>query len=105
MTTVNPLELRSLLQSQPSMVLLNVRPADTDMQDCLPRSLHVPLSDLEARAATLLPDKDASIALYGADLTCEASTKGSLMLEKLGYKNIYNFTAGLKAWKEAGFSH
>jgi len=103
MITINAQELKELLAAWPGMALLNVRPADTDLQDELPGSQHIPLAEFELRAQELPPDKDAVIAVYDLNLTCEASTKAGDILEKFGYRHIYNFTDGVKGWKDAGF--
>lgn len=103
MITVNAAELRDLLARHRGMALLNVRPAPMTTEGFLPGSWHVPLAGLKARAPELLPDKGAPIALYGTDLTCETSTHAADTLEKLGYTQVYNFTAGLKGWRDGGF--
>jgi rhodanese-related sulfurtransferase len=103
MITVSAQELKDLLERFPGMVLLNVRPIGTLLESQLPGSVRVPQVELEAKADALLPDKTVVIAVYGADLNCEASSKAATTLEKLGYKYIYNFMVGLKGWKEAGF--
>lgn len=104
MITVNAGELKDLMETRPGLALLNVRPAGTFSEGQVPGSMHVPQAELESRAKALLLNKDALIAVYGSDITCEASTRAAQILEKLGYKNIYNFSAGLKGWKDAGFT-
>ena len=102
MITVTALELKALLDAQPGMALFNVRPMATASEGQIPGSRQLPQAEFEGRILAMLPDKNALVAVYDADLTCEASTRAATSLEKLGYKQVYNFSAGLKGWKEAG---
>jgi rhodanese-related sulfurtransferase len=103
MITINAIELKIILDGQAGLQLLNVRPADTFSQQCLPGSLRLPLAELKAGAEAMLADKGALIAVYDSDLTCEDSTRAARVLESLGYTNVYDFSSGLKGWRDAGF--
>jgi rhodanese-related sulfurtransferase len=104
MITIHAAELHAMLQARPATTLLNVRPRDTPSDELLPGSQHVPLAGLKERVEALAPDKGADVVVYGADLTCEASTQAADILEGLGYTHVYNFMGGLKSWKDAGFA-
>lgn len=49
------------------------------------------------------PDKDKIIVVYCGFVKCTRSHNGAVWAKKLGYKNVYRYPGGIKAWKEAGF--
>ena len=50
------------------------------------------------------PDKDRLIVFYCGFTKCTRSHNGAMWAKKLGYKNIYRYPGGIKAWAEAEFS-
>ncbi len=48
-------------------------------------------------------EKDDEIVVYCHDEECRASPIAAEKLEKMGYENVYDFTAGKQAWREAGY--
>ncbi len=57
-------------------------------------------SDLEK---LLGPDKDRLIVFYCGFVKCTRSHNGAMWAVKLGYKNVYRYPGGIKAWDEAGY--
>jgi thiosulfate/3-mercaptopyruvate sulfurtransferase len=49
------------------------------------------------------PDKDRSVVFYCGFVKCTRSHNGAMWAKKLGYKNVYRFPGGIKAWDEADF--
>lgn len=47
--------------------------------------------------------EDDQIVVYCHDEECRASPIAAEKLEKMGYKNVYEFSGGKAAWKEAGY--
>ena len=47
-------------------------------------------------------DKDRTIVVYCGFVKCDRSHNGAMWAVKLGYKNVYRYPGGIKAWKEAG---
>jgi rhodanese-related sulfurtransferase len=101
--TVNALELNALMEQEPALALLNVRPTGTAHEGWLPGSRHLPQAEIALRAASLLPDKEQPVAVYGADIACEAASRAAATLEQMGYRRVYELSSGLKGWKQAGF--
>lgn len=63
-------------------------------------AVHVPLSQLKERAATLSLDKSKPVVVY-----CARGQRGPMAasdLKAAGFTQIYNLTGGFKAWTEAG---
>jgi thiosulfate/3-mercaptopyruvate sulfurtransferase len=49
------------------------------------------------------PDKDKLIVIYCGFTKCTRSHNGAMWAVKLGYKNVYRYPGGIKAWDEAGY--
>jgi rhodanese-related sulfurtransferase len=63
-------------------------------------AVHVPLSQLRERAASLALDKSKPIVVY-----CARGQRGPMAasdLKAAGFTQIFNLTGGFKAWTEAG---
>ena len=50
------------------------------------------------------PDKDRLIVFYCGFVKCTRSHNGAMWAVKLGYKNVYRYPGGIKAWDEADFT-
>ena len=68
----------------------------------LPGALHLPLDELESRAASVLPDKDAEVIVYCASASCRNSDAAARRLGLLGYHNVAVYTGGKQDWQDAG---
>ncbi|CAG0965072.1 thiosulfate sulfurtransferase [Burkholderiales bacterium] len=66
----------------------------------LPNAVHIPLSQLESRAAELAPMKSRPVIAYCA--RGQRSRGAGSALEKAGFKDIYHLTGGVAAWRSAG---
>ncbi|MFA4901520.1 MAG: rhodanese-like domain-containing protein [Desulfobaccales bacterium] len=49
------------------------------------------------------PDKDKTLVFYCGFVKCTRSHNGAMWAVKLGYKNVYRYPGGIKAWAEAGY--
>jgi thiosulfate/3-mercaptopyruvate sulfurtransferase len=49
------------------------------------------------------PDNDRLIVFYCGFVKCTRSHNGAMWAVKLGYKNVYRYPGGIKAWDEAGY--
>ena len=57
----------------------------------------------QAELAKLLgPDNDRLIVIYCGFPKCTRSHNGAMWALKLGYKHVYRYPGGIKAWVEAG---
>ena len=68
----------------------------------LPGALHLPLDELESRAASVLPEKDAEVIVYCASASCRNSDAAARRLGLLGYRNVAVYTGGKQDWQDAG---
>jgi thiosulfate/3-mercaptopyruvate sulfurtransferase len=49
------------------------------------------------------PNKDRLIVIYCGFTTCTRSHNAAMWAVKMGYKNVYRYPGGIKAWDEAGY--
>lgn len=49
------------------------------------------------------PDKNRLIVVYCGFTKCGRSHNGAMWAVKLGYKNVYRYPGGIKAWMEANY--
>lgn len=69
----------------------------------IPGAMSLPWSKFRKMDASALPkDKDALLVFYCGGLKCPLSHKSAWKAEKLGYKNIYVYAAGMPDWKKNG---
>jgi thiosulfate/3-mercaptopyruvate sulfurtransferase len=57
----------------------------------------------EAFLKVLGPDKEIPVVIYCGFVKCTRSHNGAMWAVKLGYKNVYRYPGGIKAWKEADY--
>jgi rhodanese-related sulfurtransferase len=67
----------------------------------LPGALHLPLKQLNGRAAEAL-DKARPVIAYCWDALCDMSPRAAWRLERLGLNPVYVFEAGKVDWMAAG---
>lgn len=81
-------------------LLLDVREDKEFEGGKLPDAVHIPLSQLDARAAELAKLSGRPVVVYCSRGQRSRSAAGALA--KLGFAEIYLLHGGLKAWKDAG---
>ena len=99
--TITRAELRDLIE-QDAVTVVEALPASYYEDAHLPGAINVPHTEVRTLAPELLPDKDAPIVTYCADLACPNSGLAAQVLGKLGYTNVRAYAAGKQDWKDAG---
>lgn len=79
---------------------IDVRSAAEYEDGHAPKTINLPLDSLEQNLAKL----DKSKPVYVICQTGRRSQKGAEILEKNGFKDLYNIEGGTSAWKSAGFA-
>jgi rhodanese-related sulfurtransferase len=81
--------------------LIEVLPKADYQQAHLPRSLNIPVDDLEVMVPRFFHDWYEDIVVYskGSD---DLSKKAAELLVRLGYRNVKNYAEGKSGWIEAG---
>ncbi len=111
---VDTAELKKWMDEKKPMLVIDTMPFEASY-----KKEHVPgaaqmefpipeLTALEAKQQADLqkllgPDKDRLIVFYCGFPKCTRSHNGAMWAVKLGYKNVYRYPGGIKAWAEAGY--
>ena len=88
-------EARKLMDSEKDRIILDVRSREEYDQGHIPGAILIPDTEIEAKAADLLPDKDQLILVYGR--SGRRSKLAAQSLADLGYTNIREF-GGILDW-------
>ena len=94
---VSPAEATRLLNED--ALILDVREDKEWAAGHIPRSRHIPLSQLGERVGELEKYKDHPIVI-----NCQSGSRsahGCRMLKKHGFQKLYNLAGGLSAWQQA----
>lgn len=104
MKTITAQELKNRLDSGEETIVINTLSKDSYDQMHIPGSINIPTEEIDHRAAEELPNKNQEVVVYCASPTCQASPTAARKLEAMGYTNVLEYSGGLQAWEEAGYS-
>jgi len=93
---ISAAEAKKMLDENPNATLLDVRTEAEFKEKHIPRALLLPLNEVENKAATVLPDKNALILVY-----CRSGRRSNTaanLLISMGYTNVYDMEGGIIAW-------
>lgn len=97
--SISPNEAKQLIDSRKGLLLLDVRtPQELKQNGAIPGSRLVPLWAIFKNQLTLPKDKPIILVCAVGGRSYAAGR----MLKKYGYKEIYNLSGGITAWKKAG---
>jgi rhodanese-related sulfurtransferase len=85
-----------------SVVLLDTLPAGYYDRAHIRGALNLVEADVESMAPQLLPDRDAAIVTYCANISCGNSEAVAGRLRTLGYTNVRKYREGIEDWESAG---
>lgn len=96
---ISPKDLQEKLAGEGSgIVLLDVREHDEVAECRIPKSVHIPLADVNRRLKELDPQKE--IVVYCAAGVRSARAAG--VLDKAGFKKVKNLKGGIRSWAGSG---
>lgn len=81
--------------------LLEVLPRADFEKEHLPGAICIPLPDVREETVARL-DRDRPVVVYCYDYQCDLSPRGAVLLETLGFVDVYDYTASKVAWLAAG---
>ena len=94
--SISPQDAKAELDSDASIILLDVRNPHEHDASHIPNSILVPLNTLNADIHNHIPDKTRKIFVY-----CRSggrSKRAAYQLIDLGYTNVYDLLGGILAW-------
>lgn len=100
----DPADLAADRAAGAAPLVIDVRSDAAWTQGRIPGAVHVPNSDLAARAAEIAPDMSAAIVVYCWGPGCNGSTRGALTLASLGYTGVRELIGGYEYWAREGFA-
>ncbi|HET7400951.1 MAG TPA: rhodanese-like domain-containing protein [Usitatibacter sp.] len=95
---IGTLEATRLL-NQSGTLVIDVRDEKEYAAGHLPRARHVPLNELDKKAAELAKFKDKPVVL-----TCRSGPRAAAAaraLRRAGFANVYQLKGGIAAWQQA----
>jgi rhodanese-related sulfurtransferase len=96
-------ELKTRLDAGQAITLVEALPEFYYRKAHLPGALVLPHDRVDALAPALLPDKDATIVVYCANLACSNSAIAAERLATLGYRAVFEYAEGKQDWIDAGY--
>lgn len=102
MRTIERPAVKRMLDNKEATV---IEVLDQDQYDKfhLPGAINIPVSgNFEAKMEERVPDKTKPVIVYCYDKDCDASPRAAKKLDRLGYREVFDYEAGKVDWKEAG---
>lgn len=96
-------ELKARLDRGEALTIVEALPAQYYRRAHLPGARLLPHDEVDELAPTVLPDRDALIVVYCANLPCPNSEIAAARLSELGYTNVREYAEGKQDWIDAGY--
>jgi rhodanese-related sulfurtransferase len=93
-------ETRSLIESKPDLVVLDVRTPSEYEDGHIEGAINIPVDELEERLGELDPGDELLVYCR----TGNRSTRAVRLLEENGFTKVLHMNGGVVAWGEAGYS-
>jgi molybdopterin/thiamine biosynthesis adenylyltransferase/rhodanese-related sulfurtransferase len=90
----------SAIESDPNVIVLDVREPDEYEQGALAGAIHIPRGHLESQIESKVPDRDAKVVVYCAG--GNRSAFAAKTLGELGYSDVVSMMGGFNRWKNEG---
>jgi rhodanese-related sulfurtransferase len=102
MKTVDANGLKTLLDGNEDVLLVNTLKAESFEKTRIPGAVNIPLEneDFVARVEQQAGGKDKPVVVYCASQECNSSEKAAEKLENAGFTAVTDFAGGFKAWRE-----
>jgi rhodanese-related sulfurtransferase len=96
---ITPQELKErMAKGGTGFVILDVREADEVANCRIPKSIHIPMAEVNRRLKELDPEKEVIVyCLAGI-----RSARASKILDRAGFKKVKNLKGGIEKWIAAG---
>jgi rhodanese-related sulfurtransferase len=103
MKSINGQELKKQLEANRNLVVVEALPEEYYRSGHIPGASHLPLENLDRRAASVISDRQTAVVVYCASEGCENSHIAAKRLTELGYEDVSVYPGGKADWKELGY--
>lgn len=100
--TISREELSHKLASATPPVVVEALPEKYFAAKHLPGARHLPHDQVDALAASVIPDRNAEVVVYCANRRCQNSHVAAHRLGVRGYANVSVYAGGKQDWEEGG---
>ena len=99
--TISREQIKQKLDAKEPITLVEALPDRYYQAGHLPGAINIPHDEIREKAAQLLPDKNALIAVYCASTECQNSRVATQVLVQMGYSNAHEYVEGKQDWQDA----
>lgn len=102
MPTITTADLKSNLERNEDLLLVNTLSSEHFEKTKLPGAVNIPQDNEEfvQRVEETAGGKDKKIVVYCANLDCDSSAKAAKKLEDSGFTNVFDYRVGAKGWQQ-----
>jgi phage shock protein E len=94
-------KVHQAIEEKEQCIILDVRSPEENAEGYIRRSVLLPLAQLEAEIAKVIPDKTKTVYVH-----CRSGARSSQavdMMVKMGYTNCFNMKGGFLDWERKGY--
>lgn len=99
---ISPQILKSKIDNNEKLIIIDVRETDEWETGKIPNAIHLSKGIIERDIEKIITDNQSNIVVY-----CSGGYRCALVadsLQKMGYTNVFSLDTGLQGWLEAGYS-
>lgn len=104
MQRIDTEKLTQMRDQNKALPIINVLSQEKFSHRHIPGSENIPLSedDFVEKVEQSAGGRDQPVVVYCASEDCEASEKASEKLDQAGFREVYDYVGGMRAWQDAG---
>ncbi|WP_133130310.1 rhodanese-like domain-containing protein [Legionella yabuuchiae] len=99
--TINVHQLKDLMDSNPTLCLIDVRENHEWQEIRIPGAIHLPKDNITLKIPTLVSDPNQPIYLHCRSGVRSLFAAGCLL--ELGYQQVYSVEGGIMHWELSGY--
>ncbi len=99
---ISPQILKSKIDNNEKLIIIDVRETDEWKTGKIPNAIHLSKGIIERDIEKIITDNQSNIVVY-----CSGGYRCALVadsLQKMGYTNVSSLDTGLQGWLEAGYN-
>ncbi|HAU0118908.1 TPA: sulfurtransferase, partial [Legionella pneumophila] len=99
---ISPQILKSKIDNNEKLIIIDVRETDEWETGKIPNAIHLSKGIIERDIEKIITDNQSNIVVY-----CSGGYRCALVadtLQKMGYTNVFSLDTGLQGWLDAGYS-